>query len=140
MTELLKEAFNPETFRKQGHQLVNLLADYLDETITNKSSLPVLPYSSPDDMYEYWKNEFEDSSEDFKKFYTKVLNKSIHIHNPKYMGHQVSPALPMAALSDFFSSFLNNSLAVYEMGSTGIAIERIVIKILKVKQNQTFNR
>ena len=130
MTDLLRQAFNPETFREQGHQLVNILADYLDSNINGNSALPVLPYSSPDDILEYWSKEFENNEDGMKDFYSKVLNNSIHLHNPKYMGHQVSPALPSAALSDLFSSFLNNSLAVYEMGSSGIAMERIVIKIL----------
>ncbi len=130
MTELLKQAFDPETFRNQGHKLVNMLADYLGENQNYKTVFPVLPYSSPEELMEYWENKFENEQDDPEELFSDVLNRSIHLHNPKYMGHQVSPALPQAALSDFLSSFLNNSLAVYEMGSTGIAMEQIVIKIL----------
>jgi L-2,4-diaminobutyrate decarboxylase len=46
------------------------------------------------------------------------------------MGHQLPPALPLAALADLISSLLNNSVAVYEMAQAGTQIERQVIRWL----------
>ncbi len=130
MTELLNDAFNPDSFRSSGHKLVDLLADYLDSTKNGNSGLPVLPFSTPEKLLEYWEREINNRDGSPDDLFKKVLNNSIHIHSPKYMGHQVSPALPLAGLAELLSAFLNNSLAVYEMGSPGIAMERIIIKIL----------
>ncbi len=131
MTELLKQAFDAEKFRENGHFLVDLLADYMKETAAGNSNRPVLPYNAPDKVYADWQAFYSDGiSSDIKLFYKKILDDSIHLHNPKYMGHQVPPALPTAALTEFMSAFMNNATGVYEMGSAGIAIERLVISVL----------
>jgi len=56
----------------------------------------------------------------------EIIKRSIHLHNPKFMGHQVSSPLPLAALTGVLTGMLNNGQAVYEMGMTGNALERIV--------------
>jgi L-2,4-diaminobutyrate decarboxylase len=129
MTRLIEEAYNPESFRKNGHQLVDLLADYLVDTRKN-SKLRVLPWKSPEDMAAQWKTDFSRSLEgDFnlKTFCSHVIENSIHLHHPKNMGHQVVPPVPMTALMDLISALLNNSMAIYEVGPFSSAIEKIVM-------------
>ena len=131
MTDLLAKAFDTNSFRKTGHLLVDMLSDYLDLSKTGKSELPVLPYKSPEEMFSFWENDFNVSEKsDIKEYFKILIENSIHLHNPKYLGHQVPPVLPDAAITDFLSSFLNNATGVYEMGSAGIALERFVIKLL----------
>ncbi|MCL5027696.1 MAG: aminotransferase class I/II-fold pyridoxal phosphate-dependent enzyme [Bacteroidetes bacterium] len=131
MASLLDKAFDVNLFRKNAYKLVDELSNYLEKTITGKSELKVLPFNSPDEMFSFWEKDFDISTEsNLNEFYTKIINSSIHLHDPKYIGHQVPPVLPAAALSDFLSSFMNNATGVYEMGSTGIALEKLVIKIL----------
>ncbi len=131
MSKLLDQVFNPNTFREEGYKLINELAEYMEKIIHGSSDLPVLPYNTPDEMFSFWEKDFNISSDkNLNEFFSKIINKSIHLHNPKYMGHQVPPVLPAAALSDFLSSFMNNATGVYEMGSAGIAIEKLVIKVL----------
>ena len=131
MASLLDKAFDSKLFKQNAHKLVDELSDYLETTINGKSDLRVLPYNSPDEMFNFWKKDFDISSKsNLNELYTKIINSSIHLHDPKYIGHQVPPVFPAAALSDFLSSFMNNATGVYEMGSTGIALEKVVIEIL----------
>ncbi len=54
-----------------------------------------------------------------------VIAQSNHLHHPRYMGHQVTSPLPLAALTELTSKLLNNAMAVYEMGPVGTAMEAL---------------
>lgn len=128
MTHLLEDAYDPESFRKNGHQLVDLLADYLTAA-RNDSNLRVLPWKSPEDMVAKWKNDLSvplETGLTLREFFRDVIENSIRLHHPKNMGHQVVPPVPMAALVELISAFLNNSMAIYEVGPFSSAIEKIV--------------
>jgi L-2,4-diaminobutyrate decarboxylase len=60
----------------------------------------------------------------------QVVADSIHLAHPMYMGHQVAPPLPHAALADALASLLNQSIAVWEMSPTGTLVEAQVIRWL----------
>ncbi len=126
--EIINKAYDPESFRKDGHQLVDLLADYLQDCISQKEML-VLPWIDPEMHHADWK-EFLDKKSTPKEFYQKFLDQSNHLHHPNYIGHQVVPPLPIAALSDLMATFSNNGMAIYEMGPAATAIERNVIEWL----------
>lgn len=128
MKNILKQAYNSENFRTEGHKLIDLIADYLKEC-QNDTKMKVLPWVEPDQQYELWK-EYLASPEDLLTFYKKFLTHSNHLHHPKYMGHQVVPPLPIAALSDLMATFSNNAMAIYEMGPASTAIEKNVINWL----------
>jgi len=131
MIKSLSEAFDSSSFRTTGYKLINTIADYLELVKTGKSSFPVLPYKTPSEMYSFWEDDFNNSENSgIEDFFKIIIENSIHLHNPKYLGHQVPPVLPLAALTDFLSSFLNNATGVYEMGSAGIVLERFLIKLL----------
>lgn len=127
---LIEKAYNPEEFRNTGHKLVDRLADYLSDLQTSEES-PVYKRFEPDDIFESWQETLSPSSgKDFSKTTQTILEDSIHLHHPGYMGHQVSPVLPKTALADLLSAFMNNGVGVYEMGSPTVAMERVVIKQL----------
>lgn len=128
MDDILKKAYNPEAFRKEGHELVNLLADYLQDCMSQKE-MPVLPWIDPEMQHADWK-KFLDKKNTPKEFYQKFLDQSNHLHHPNYIGHQVVPPLPIAALTDLMATFSNNGMAIYEMGPAATAIERNVIEWL----------
>lgn len=130
MNSLLEQAYDSDQFRKQAHELVDVLADYLDAAV-NKKEQPVFTSFDPDELYTEWKKGLANPSpKNFAGWSRRVIEDSIHLHNPGYMGHQVSPVLPQAALADFMSAVLNNGVGVYEMGSPTVAMERVVIKHL----------
>ncbi len=121
--DLLSKAYDPEEFRSMAHRLVDQLADHLDNTIQEKSS-KTIQWNTPKGEHEFWTDYLNNG--DPKELFSEVLNHTIHIHHPKYMGHQVAPTLPITTLSAMMASMLNNGMAVYEMGMAPTAMERII--------------
>ncbi len=120
----LQKAFNPSDFRKNGHQLIDTIADYLEEV--NQAKMPVMKWRSPDEALEDWQQYLiSDSSQE--DFYKKVIQHSMHLHHPKYMGHQVAPPLPDTALSGLLVSALKNGSGLYEMSPLSAPMEKIVM-------------
>lgn len=128
MDNILQKAFDPERFRKEGHQLIDLLADYLAGT-SGLSGGPVIPWKWPDEAFSRWENDNRDNKgKPTIGLFRDVLSESIHLHDKKYMGHQISPVAPLAALAGMLGDFLNNGMGIYEMGGPATAIESLVIK------------
>ncbi|MCO5265903.1 MAG: aminotransferase class I/II-fold pyridoxal phosphate-dependent enzyme [Lentimicrobium sp.] len=136
MNPLLTQAFDPEDFRREGHQLVDLLTTYLHEC-REARPMPVLPPSIPDEMVSYWTAELNNPSFNLQDFYTTLISQSNHIHHPRYMGHQVVPPAPLSALTELLEALLNNGMAIYEMGPASTAIERVVLRWLAAKIGMT---
>jgi L-2,4-diaminobutyrate decarboxylase len=134
MNDSIIAAYSSETFRQQAHALVDLLADHLDTA--EKAEQPVLPYAEPDEQLAYWEADFQKpANADPLPLLADIVHRSIHLHNPRFMGHQVAPPLPLAALTGMLTGLLNNGMAVYEMGMTANALERIVTQWLARKMN-----
>lgn len=122
---LLRDGYSPENFREKGHKLIDLLADYLSSQ--QQYSSKVFTKFEPEALTRVWEEKLH-SGASFSEILDQFTEDSIHLHHPRYMGHQVSPVLPTAALADLVSALLNNGVGVYEMGSPTIAMERIVIQ------------
>ena len=121
---LLKKAFDPKIFRKEGHMMIDFLADLLENV--QKGVGPVTTHFEPDDLYVQWSNrQFGDSSE----FFNTISENFIKVHHPKYIGHQVAAPVPISALASLFDTFLNNGMGIYEMGEGPTVLERRVVEI-----------
>ncbi len=125
----LRDAFDPERFRAEGHRAIDLLADYLAQALAGAPGLPVLPWRPLRELRADWPAEFAagPSSDDVSALLPRVLAGSTHLHHPRYVGHQVTSPLPVAAVWEMVSALLNNGMAVYEMGPVGTAIERSLL-------------
>src|SRR6516162_9955082 len=91
-------------------QIIKLLASHLQQA--NTGVLPVLPYVDPDTMLQRWNLPIPASGKGMGEAFTllrRTLAESNHLHHPRYMGHQVSAPLPLAAICDFVTALLNNS-------------------------------
>lgn len=133
MKNLLDKAYDPENFRKTGHQLVDQLADYLERALSGEDA-KALDWCPPEEMYRRWSGDSEASpgaSPD--ELFADVLSSSVHVHNPRYVGHQISPPVPLSALAGMLGDLLNNGMGVYEMGAPATAIERVVIQMVARK-------
>ncbi|MCL5244881.1 aminotransferase class I/II-fold pyridoxal phosphate-dependent enzyme [Cellulophaga sp. 20_2_10] len=130
----LTEAYSPENFRKRGHDLIDQLADHFENTIQEKNT-KVIHWSQPNDEHIFWKDYLKNGDEE--NLFSTIIGHSIHVHNPKYIGHQVTPTLPITALTAMLSASLNNGMAVYEMGVAASAIERIVTDYICKKLGYT---
>lgn len=133
MNQELQAAYNTHTFREQAHKLVDQLADYLEKVQTQPNETLAIPFEGPETAYNFWAMDYEQHDENLTDFYQKVIEKSVHIHHPRYMGHQVSPPLPVAAATSMLTALLNNGMAVYEMGLVSNPLERIISEILAKK-------
>ncbi|QBA64469.1 pyridoxal phosphate-dependent decarboxylase family protein [Muriicola soli] len=126
---LLSEVYNPEIFREQGHALIDLLAGHLEESL--RQNKKVINWNLPEDEKDFWEGFLASGSE--TDFFKEVLVHTTHVHNPRYIGHQVCAPAPIAALSGLVSAMLNNGMAVYEMGMAPTAIERIITDLIAAK-------
>lgn len=126
---MLSEAYASESFRQQGHDLVDLLADYL-QAAQSQQLETVIPFRDPNDNYQYWQDDMANNPGSLTNFFRDVISQSTHLHHPRYLGHQVSPPLPVAALAGLLTSMLNNGMAVYEMGLVSNPLERLVSELL----------
>lgn len=133
MSDFLKGAYDAENFRRKGHELVDMLADYLQNATSGAEELKVLNYQPADEQYQFWEQDYKNNDKDFLALMNKVLDRSIHIHHPKYMGHQVTAPLPEAALAGLLTNLLNNGMAVYEMGPAASALDQFIGKLVAKK-------
>lgn len=132
MTSPLQKAFSPDLFRQQAHTLVDVLANYLEQTQSG-SLATVIPYKDPEESLAFWQEDYQQGKGDVGEFFSKTIQYSNHLHHPRYMGHQVTPPVPISALADMLSSLLNNGMAVYEMGLVSNPLERILSELLAKK-------
>ncbi len=121
-TPLLEQAYNPESFRKLGHQLIDLLADRLGSLKAGEGD--VLHFRLPEAERAFWQQYLLD--QEAPPLAQTVLEHTTQVHHPRYMGHQVAPPLPLASLAALLGASLNNGMAVYEMGMAPSAMERLV--------------
>ena len=121
-TPLLADVYAVEAFQTHGHQMVDLLAKHLKAA--QKATRKTIPYTDPEIEKKFWEQYPE--KQDFQTLAQDLIDRSIHVHQPKYIGHQVAPPAPITAVSSMLTSFLNNGSAVYEMGIANTAIERII--------------
>ncbi len=131
MTNLISQAYDPEKFRQQGHQLVDKLANYLADMQHISPSEKVLDYVTPEAMYSHWQQDLNGSLDDGEKdFFEEIIQSTIHMHHPKYMGHQISNVAPLSALAELLGATLDPGMGVYEQGNAAVVLERVLSKKL----------
>ncbi|HVK77134.1 MAG TPA: pyridoxal-dependent decarboxylase [Kofleriaceae bacterium] len=120
-------AYDAERFRADGHRLIDRMADHL-AAATGRDDAPVIPWVAPADAAGPWPADFGDEpAEDLVDVLDRTAAGSIRLHHPRYLGHQVPPPIPGAALADAMAALLNNGMAVYEMGGAATPQELAVI-------------
>jgi L-2,4-diaminobutyrate decarboxylase len=124
--ENLRAAFDPELFRREGHRVVDLLATMLTSTANREG--PVLPWAPPSTELAHWTERMQAPQQSVADFVAEFAARSIKLHHPRYVGHQVCAPAPGAALAGLASELLNNGMAVYEMGPAANALERWIIR------------
>ena len=126
----LSHTYDSEEFRRHGHELIDILADYLRDA-TSRSDMPVLDYSEPDDLVKEF--EFDNPANrdlPLDGFVRKVVAGMNHLHHPRFVGHQNTPPLTAGIIAQMCTTLLNNGVAVYEMGPASMAAERNVIRYI----------
>lgn len=127
MKDYFENIYNSTEFQTEAEKLVKLLTTYLNRCI-NQEEMPILPNDNPSLLEEKYSNILKKDKIELSEIFRNIILDSNHLHHPNYIGHQVIPPIPVSALSEFLSAFLNNGMAIYEMGPVATVMERIVIK------------
>lgn len=122
--------------RALAHQIVDAMFDHVD----NVANGPVVEWRSSAELASLVRldsggsdapNAFGvapgASAVDLVNLLARYSN---HLHHPSYMGHQVCPPFPSAAIGDYVISVLNQSTAVWEMSPIATMIEKEIIRWL----------
>jgi len=125
-TPLLHKAYDSALFQEEGEQLITLLSKHL-HTVVSGTSDKVTQWRLPNDELEFWRAVLKEPTSTSMLFQT-VLERSIHVHHPKFVGHQIAPTVPVSALATLVSALLNNGMTVYEMGQASAPMEKVVIE------------
>ncbi|MEM8999241.1 MAG: aminotransferase class I/II-fold pyridoxal phosphate-dependent enzyme [Bacteroidota bacterium] len=131
---LLHHLYDSEDFREKGVQLIHLLAKHIEDT-THGTNTKAIAWNTPENELAFWTHFLETGNK--ANFFNEILKRTIHTHHPKYVGHQVAAPAPITALTGLVNSLLNNGMAVYEMGMSPTAMERIVTDRLCAKLGYT---
>lgn len=120
-------AWSADTFRSEGARVLELLARHLDDA--RASSDPVMPRERAAELAARFPSDFTREGDGaLVEHIARAVASSTRLHAPRFVGHQVATPLPPAALCDFVASFMNNGMAVYEMGPAATAMERSVLR------------
>lgn len=121
---LLNDAYSPVNYQYFAKEALEvLLHDYQKQLVGSSKVSNTVPAK---ELLAQWNNK----TWTFNDLLQQVSHLSIHIHNPRYMGHQVSAPLPLAIIMDWVAAHFNNGMAVYEMGQAGTIGDEIVIQKL----------
>lgn len=124
---LLEQVYSTEVFRKKGHELIDQLADHLDDKLHQRSG-NAIHWNEPENELEFWETFLKKG--EANQLFPEIAKRTTYIHHPHYIGHQVTPTAPITGLTAMISGLLNNGMAVYEMGMSPSAIERVVTDVL----------
>jgi L-2,4-diaminobutyrate decarboxylase len=123
--ELLKKVFSAEEATWSGQTILSAIVSELDKATNEK--IITTKYKNPDENYQNWKDK---QLETLPEIVSEVIDQSIKLHHPKYIGHQVTTTLPLANAITHLGAHLNNGMAVYEMGVAASIIDRLMIEEL----------
>lgn len=125
----IKKAYDINQFKERAYKAIDMLIKYFNDA--QSTQIPVVNWQSPEEAIEGWKPSkyfySKDKENQFELLLEKFLAESNHLHSPNYAGHQVSVALPTAAIAEFVYSFLNNPASIYEMSPASYGIEQAIV-------------
>ncbi|MCJ8165076.1 aminotransferase class I/II-fold pyridoxal phosphate-dependent enzyme [Pontibacter sp. E15-1] len=131
MADTLEQAFDAERFRSEGHQLIDMISDYLAGATAAQPGDRVMPWKAPEAQLAYWQDDFEQPVlQSALSLFEDVMANSVQIHQKRFMGHQTTPTLPVTILSSAVAALLNQGMGVYEMGMVGNTLEKILTEDL----------
>ncbi len=125
MTNSIPNFYDPVNFEEVCEHFAGIIREYLNKAVRGEE-IPVITRKSPAQMLEEWNEQIPKEGVGFTKgieLVKRVIDDSIHIHHPRYMGHQVCGPLPLTILCDMIMSMLNNSSVVFEMGQVATTLE-----------------
>ena len=125
LSDVLREAYSPSRFQSAGQKVLTNVTDHLTNAQT-RSRPSSYPAPAPEAERAYWEHP-DHRPENMHALHSRVIERSNHLHDPRYMGHQVAPVLPVSALTGMVTDVLNNGQAIYEMGPSNAVHEELLM-------------
>jgi len=122
----IRDVYDPERLRSDGHRLIDALADQLASWQSREGI--VVPWKGPDQALADWDDLSDRGGGELVTDLLRIARASTALANPQCMGHQVPPPLPSGVLAETVSALINNGMAVAEMGPAAVPIELAVIR------------
>ena len=132
--ERIRRAYDPELLRTAGTRLAQELSRHL--AAVQAAEGRVLNWAPPDENIAravhladgaVESNDPADVVARFGQLVQEMLARGHNLHDPRYVGHQVPPPIPLAGLFDAVGSVTNQVMAVYEMGPWATAVEMAMV-------------
>lgn len=135
----IEAAYDPALLAEAGHRMVDLVATHL--AAAEGCQGQVLPWCAPEENVRLAtaplhgglpaESRGRDSlAEHFGQLVSLMLERGHNLHDPRYIGHQVAAAVPLAGLFDAVGSVSNQAMAIYEMGPWATAAEWAMVREL----------
>lgn len=124
----VEATWSADAFDNDASVIVDRLRRHLTEA-TSGRALVTRGFPGPDAMLAATPGAFgEEPITELSEFLEGVIARSPWQHHPRYVGHQVSAAIPRAALLGLVAQVLNNGMAAFEAGPAIVALERRIIE------------
>jgi aromatic-L-amino-acid decarboxylase len=121
---------NYEEFKTAGHELVDYIANYLE----NVSSKPLFNPTESSLLYELFDEKIPDTPRSLATIQQTLEEKLIpyctHVNHPGYMGLITPTPNPAGILAEFLVAALNQNLGAYSIGPSATVMELRVIRWL----------
>jgi aromatic-L-amino-acid/L-tryptophan decarboxylase len=119
-----------EEFRKAGHNLIDYIADYLQQV----EGKPLFKEVEPSFLNDLFDESIPDKPQSLKAIQQtleeKLLPYCTHVNHPGYMGLITPSPNPAGILGDLLASALNQNLGAYSIGPSATAMELRVVRWL----------
>ena len=125
LSDALRDAYSPSRFENEGQQVLATVANHLKQA-QMRARPSSYPAPSPEVERAFWENP-QHQPDGLHALHSRVIERSNHLHDPRYMGHQVAPVLPVSALTGMVTDVLNNGQAIYEMGPSNAVHEELLM-------------
>jgi aromatic-L-amino-acid decarboxylase len=121
---------NPKEFRDLGHEVVDLLAEYLDHLEGKR----VFPEAEPRTVNQLFTGPLPvDPSPPnivLDELKDKLFPYCTNVGHPGYMGLITPSPNPVGVIADFICSAINQNVGAYSIGPSAVAMERRVVRWL----------
>lgn len=133
----VQAVYDPELLRTAGHRLADLLFEHFTQIEASQGC--VLPWRHPQENIDEAEAvlhaakpavDRETLSAHFSRLVQLMLDRGHHLHDPRYVGHQVAASVPLAGLFDAVGAVTNQPMAIYDMGPWATAAEWVMVQEL----------
>ena len=124
MNNQIENAYSPHGFLKNLESIGKLIEGYYVDCHKAQRTHEWTPLSTLMDKVA----KILETPQTPESIAQEFLRHTNHLHSPTYMGHQVPPPIPLAALFDLLSSATNQGSSIYEMGPFSTVLENLLAK------------